>query len=119
MIPRLSGISAAARALRDRAAERIINRSAFRRYGEISGLRLDPRAGEAAASVRLAGEDAPIEIRLSCRLERSGGRRFLVIDRVSASRAWIETLFADLAGTRPARIELSPETALALRLAGW
>ena len=88
----------------------MLNSSVLQPYGRVRGLRLDSGAREIDLILDLNGEVEPITVHIQeYELVEDAGRMFLVIHRVSTSRAWLTALARNLAVGR--RLELSPEVA--------
>jgi hypothetical protein len=118
----LGGIGAALIHGKDRAlaemAKFLANRFAIARYGEMSNFRIDSLTKELRLELRLKGEAEPLKLRALYHLEQCGGKRSIVIDRVSTSREWVNLLISDFAKDQPFRAELPPAVALAARILG-
>ena len=72
------------------------------RYGEIKDLRIRSRDHSLSAEILLEGEEIPVEIRVgSYRITGKGGDYQLVVENVTASRAWLQNLLQDFLVEKP------------------
>ena len=67
------------------------------RYGKLTELRIRGREKTIAAEILLEGEDVPVGIQIGrYRITGKSGGYALVVESVTASRAWLQNLLQDL-----------------------
>jgi hypothetical protein len=72
------------------------------RYGRLLDLRIHSRERTLAASVLLAGESEEIRLEVGrYRISGARGQHVLVIERISASREWLQLALEDFLIDRP------------------
>ena len=72
------------------------------RYGKLTDLRIRSREKTIFAEIVLEGEEIPIAIQIErYRITGSGGEYAVVVERVSASRPWLQNLLEDLVVEKP------------------
>lgn len=105
-----------ANAIKDKAVV-VAARSQLQRhlegFGEITRLELDSRAKTLEAEVMLKGEAAPVSLRVGrYEIRRRGAEAWLVVDEVTASRAWITAAAAKHVSGREFRLPAAAASAL-------
>jgi hypothetical protein len=76
--------------------------SKLERYGRLQDLRISSRDKTIAVDVLLEGEAEAISIRIErYRISDESGGRALVIEKVAASRPWIQHLLEDMVVNKP------------------
>lgn len=72
------------------------------RYGKLTELRIRSREKSIAAELVLEGDEVPVVIEIeSYRITGKSGEHALVVERVSASRPWLQNLLEDLLVDKP------------------
>ncbi len=72
------------------------------RYGKLTDLRIRSREKTIAAEVLLEGEEVPVLIRIEhYRIVGKSGEYTIVVENVTASRAWLQNLLQDLLVEKP------------------
>jgi hypothetical protein len=72
------------------------------RYGKLIDLRIRSREKTIAAELLLEGEEVPVMIRIGrYRVVGKPGEHAVVVEDVSASRAWLQNLLQDLLVEKP------------------
>lgn len=72
------------------------------RYGKLTELRIRSREKTISAEVILEGEDVPVTIVIErYRVTGKSGEYVLTLERVTASRAWLQNLLDDLVVGKP------------------
>ena len=66
------------------------------RYAKITDLRIRSRDRTISAEILLEGDEIPVEIRVEkYRISGSAGEYALVVEKVTASRAWLQNALED------------------------
>lgn len=72
------------------------------RYGKITDLHIRSREKSVTAELVLAGEEVPITILIDqYRIEGTSGTYTLTVEKVTASRAWLQNLLDDVVVGKP------------------
>ena len=72
------------------------------RYGKITDLQICSREKSIRAELELLGEELPVSIQIaSYRITGKSGRYAMVVERVNASRPWLQNLLQDLLVEKP------------------
>jgi hypothetical protein len=91
-------LSASKDRLIETMAPGVLNTGFLQPYGRVTSLRLDSDSGELDVTLELNGEAEPLRVHLQeYELVEEGAKMFLVIHRISTSRAWLTSLATDLA----------------------
>jgi hypothetical protein len=84
------------------AAAKSMIASRLDRYGELTDLRIRSREKSIAAELLLEGEETPVMIRIECyRIIATPEGHSIVVEGVTASRAWLRNLLEDLLLEKP------------------
>lgn len=76
--------------------------SRMERYGKLSDLRIRSREKTISAELLLEGEEIPVWIRVErYRITGKSGEHAIVVENVTASRAWLQNLLQDLLVEKP------------------
>lgn len=79
--------------------------SRFERYGRINDLRIHSREKTISAELLLEGEEMPVLIDIGkYRITGKSGDNALVVEEVTASRAWLQNLLQDLLIGKPMKV---------------
>ncbi len=79
------------------AAAKSLLASRIDRYGKLADLHISSREKSITAELLLEGEDVPVNIRIGrYRIVGADGEHALVVESISASRAWLQNLLQDL-----------------------
>ena|SRR5687768_12643481 len=89
-------------ASRDRLIETmapgVLNSGFLQPYGRVTNLKLNSDSGELDVTLDLNGEAEPLRVHIQeYELIDEDGKMFLVIHRISTSRAWLTSLARDIA----------------------
>lgn len=91
-------LSASKDRLIESIAPGVLNTGFLQPYGRVTNLKLDSESGELDVTLDLNGEAEPLRVHLQeYELVEEGAKMFLVIHRISTSRAWLTSLATDLA----------------------
>jgi hypothetical protein len=72
------------------------------RYGKLTDLRIRSREKSISAELMLEGEEVPVLIRVErYRIIGASGEYAVVVEKVSASRPWLQNLLEDLLLEKP------------------
>jgi hypothetical protein len=72
------------------------------RYGKLTDLRIRSREKTIFAEIVLEGEEIPVAVQIEhYRIIGTGGEYVLIVERVSASRPWLQNLLEDLVVEKP------------------
>ena len=72
------------------------------RYGKLTELRIRSRERTIAVELVLEGEEVPVAIQVErYRITGKTGEHALVVERISASRPWLQNLLEDLLVDKP------------------
>ena len=76
--------------------------SRLERYGNVTELRIRSREKTIALEVLLEGEEIPVGIQVErYRITGKSGEHALIVEKVTASRAWLQNLLQDLLVDQP------------------
>jgi hypothetical protein len=91
----------------------MLNNGPLKPYGEATDLKLNTSDKTVEVTVALRGEQEPIRVEVQdYALSQDGGKTFVVLNRISTSRAWMTELAQQhLAGKR---FEVPPQVASVL-----
>lgn len=88
----------------------VLNAGVLQEYGRVTSLKLNSESCELEVTVELNGEVEPLRVHIQqYELVEEDGRLFLIIHRVTTSRAWLTALARNLAVGR--KLELPAEVA--------
>lgn len=86
------------------AARSLINQK-IEKFGVINRLQIDSKNKRLAAEVALKGEATPILLEVDgYEIKEQGGENYLVLQKVRASREWLEALLQEVVVNRPWKI---------------
>ena len=72
------------------------------RYGKLTDLRIRSREKTIAVELVLEGEEIPVGIQIErYRITGADGEYALVVERIAASRPWLQNLLEDLVVEKP------------------
>lgn len=95
------------------AAAKSLLASRLERYGKLSEFHLSSRDKTISAELLLEGEAEPVAIHVGrYRIKSEAGEYLLVVEEISASRAWLQHLLEDLLLGKP--LPVPPVLLLAL-----
>ena len=84
------------------AAAKSMLASRLERYGKLTELRIRSSEKSIALELLLEGEEIPVGIQVECyRTTGKSGEHALVVEKVSASRLWLQNLLQDLLVDKP------------------
>lgn len=79
--------------------------SRMERYGKITDLRISSREKSIAVELQLIGEELPVSIHVErYRITGKSGEYSLIVERVTASRPWLQNLLQDLLLDKPVSV---------------
>lgn len=83
-------------------AARTLLASTLDRYGKITDLRIRSREKTIAIELVLEGDEIPVTIEIECyRITGKSPDYAIVVERIMASRPWIQNLLQDLLVEKP------------------
>lgn len=95
------------------SAAKALLASRMDRYGKITNLQISSREKSIRAEIELLGEELPVSIHIErYRITGKSGPHALVVERVTATRPWLQNLLMDLLVDKP--ITVPPVILIAL-----
>jgi len=84
------------------AAAKALLTSRIDRYGKITDLHIRSREKSVSAELVLEGEQVPVTILIErYRIDGTSGAHTLTVEKITASRAWLQNLLEDLVVGKP------------------
>lgn len=87
------------------SAAKALLASRMDRYGKITNLQISSREKSIRAEIELLGEELPVSIHIErYRITGKSGPYALVVERVTATRPWLQNLLLDLLVDKPIKV---------------